>query len=167
MNRLNEKIAEILRQHPEGEPFFDALDAMVRGDMDILHTFLNFVYSELDYTKEYSLILSGQFGNAIMSIYGVKLFDDFSDVILVEGGLRSGKTPTIFRQTFINTKFIMLDDSFYSGITKDAIERALKMIDSQAKIVKTFVIYDGSKVKKNNIFSMFRYYDHYKSNKQV
>ena len=165
MNRLNEKIAEILRQHPEGEPFFDALDAMVRGDMDILHTFLNFVYSELDYTKEYSLILSGQFGNAIMSIYGVKLFDDFSDVILVEGGLRSGKTPTIFRQTFINTKFIMLDDSFYSGTTKDAIERSLKMVDSQAKIVKTFVIYDGSKVKKNNIFSMFRYYDHYKSNK--
>ena len=165
MNRLNEKIAEILRQHPEGEPFFDALDAMVRGDMNILHTFLNFVYSELEHTREYSLILSGQFGNAIMSIYGVKLFDDFSDVILVEGGLRSGKTPTIFRQTFINTKFIMLDDSFYSGTTKDVIEHALKMIDSQAKIVKTFVIYDGSKIKKNNLYSMFRYYDHYKSNK--
>lgn len=165
MNRLNEKIAEILRQHPEGEPFFDALDAMVRGDMDILHTFLDFVYSELGDTKEYSLILSGQFGNAIMGICGAKLFEDFFDVILVEGGLRSGKTPTIFRQTFVNTKFIMLDDSFYSGTTKDAIERALKMIDSQARIVKTFVIYDGSKVKKNNIFSMFRYYDHYKSNK--
>ena len=162
MNRLNEKIAEILRQHPEGEPFFDALDAMVRGDMDILHTFLNFVYSELDYTKEYSLILSGQFGNAIMSIYGVKLFDDFSDVILVEGVLRSGKTPTIFRQNFTKTKFILLDDSFYSGTTKDAIERSLKMVDSQAKIVKTFVIYDGSKIKKNNLYSMFRYYDHYK-----
>ena len=162
MNRLNEKIAEILRQHPEGEPFFDALDAMVRGDMDILYTFLNFVYSELDYTKEYSLILSGQFGNAIMSIYGVKLFDDFSDVILVEGGLRSGKTPTIFRQNFTKTKFILLDDSFYSGTTKDAIERSLKMVDSQAKIVKTFVIYDGSKIKKNNLYSMFRYYDHYK-----
>ena len=165
MNRLNEKIAEILRQHPEGEPFFDALDAMVRGDMDILHTFLNFVYSELEHTREYSLILSGQFGNAVMSIYGVKLFDDFSDVILVEGGLRSGKIPTVFRQNFTKTKFILLDDSFYSGTTKDAIERSLKMVDSQAKIVKTFVIYDGSKVKKNNIFSMFRYYDHYKSNK--
>ena len=36
MNRLNEKIAEILRQHPEGEPFFDALDAMIRGDQNIL-----------------------------------------------------------------------------------------------------------------------------------
>ena len=162
MNRLNEKIAEILRQHPEGEPFFDALDAMVRGDMDILHTFLNFVYSELEHTREYSLILSGQFGNAIMSIYGVKLFDDFSDVILVEGVLRSGKTPTIFRQNFTKTKFILLDDSFYSGTTKDAIERSLKMVDSQAKIVKTFVIYDGSKIKKNNLYSMFRYYDHYK-----
>ena len=83
--KLNYKIAEILKQHEGGEEFFDALDAMVRGDMDILHTFLNFVYSELDYTKEYSLILSGQFGNAIMSIYGVKLFEDFSSVILVEG----------------------------------------------------------------------------------
>ena len=163
--KLNYKIAEILKQHEGGEEFFDALDAMVRGDMDILHTFLNFVYSEIGDTGEYSLILSGQFGNALMSIYGAKLFEDFSSVILVEGGLRSGKTPTIFRQTFVNTKFIMLDDSFYSGTTKDAIERALKMIDSQARIVKTFVIYDGSKVKKNNIFSMFRYYDHYKSNK--
>ena len=163
--KLNYKIAEILKQHEGGEEFFDALDAMVRGDMDILNTFLNFAYSEIGDTGEYSLILSGQFGNALMSIYGAKLFEDFSSVILVEGGLRSGKTPTIFRQTFVNTKFVMLDDSFYSGTTKDAIERALKMIDSQAKIVKTFVIYDGSKVKKNNIFSMFRYYDHYKSNK--
>lgn len=163
--KLNYKIAEILKQHEGGEEFFDALDAMVRGDMDILHTFLDFVYSELGDTKEYSLILSGQFGNALMSIYGTNLFKDFSDVILVEGGLRSGKTPTIFRQNFTETKFILLDDSFYSGTTKDAIERALKMVDSQARIVKTFVIYDGSKVKKNNIFSMFRYYDHYKSNK--
>lgn len=163
--KLNYKIAEILKQHEGGEEFFDALDAMVRGDMDILHTFLDFVYSELGDTKEYSLILSGQFGNALMSIYGTNLFEDFSDVILVEGGLRSGKTPIIFKQNFTETKFILLDDSFYSGTTKDAIERALKMIDSQARIVKTFVIYDGSKVKKNNIFSMFRYYDHYKSNK--
>ena len=162
MNRLNEKIAEILRQHPEGEPFFDALDAMVRGDMDILHTFLNFVYSELEHTREYSLILSGQFGNAIMSIYGVKLFDDFSDVILVEGGLRSGKTPTIFRQNFTKTKFILLDDSFYSGTTKDAIERSIKMINNQTIIVKTFVIKKKKKIKKNNLYSMFRYYDHYK-----
>ena len=160
--KLNYKIAEILKQHESGEEFFDALDAMVRGDMDILNTFLNFAYSEIGDTGEYSLILSGQFGNALMGIYGAKLFEDFSSVILVEGGLRSGKTPTIFRQTFVNTKFIMFDDSFYSGTTKDAIERALKMVDSQAKIVKTFVIYDGSKIKKNNLYSMFRYYDHYK-----
>lgn len=162
--KLNYKIAEILKQHEGGEEFFDALDAMVRGDMDILHTFLNFVYSEIGDTREYSLILSGQFGNALIGIYGTNLFEDFSDVILVEGGLRSGKTPIIFKQNFTKTKFILLDDSFYSGTTKDAIERTLKMIDSQARIVKTFVIYDGSKVKKNNIFSMFRYYDYYKSN---
>ena len=163
--KLNYKIAEILKQHEGGEEFFDALDAMVRGDMDILNTFLNFAYSEIGDTGEYSLILSGQFGNALMSIYGTNLFKDFSDVILVEGGLRSGKTPTIFRQNFTETKFILLDDSFYSGTTKNTIERALKVVDSQAKIVKTFVIYDGSKTKEYNLYSMFRYYDHYKSNK--
>ena len=163
--KLNYKIAEILKQHEGGEEFFDALDAMVRGDMDILNTFLNFVYFEIGDTKEYSLILSGQFGNALMGIYGAKLFEDFSSVILVEGGLRSGKTPTIFRQNFTETKFILLDDSFYSGTTKNTIERALKVVDSQAKIVKTFVIYDGSKTKEYNLYSMFRYYDHYKSNK--
>lgn len=163
--KLNYKIAEILKQHEGGEEFFDALDAMVRGDMDILHTFLNFVYSEIGDTGEYSLILSGQFGNALMGIYGTNLFEDFSDVILVEGGLRSGKTPIIFKQNFTKTKFILLDDSFYSGTTKNAIECALKIVDSQAKIMKTFVIYDGSKTKEYNLYSMFRYYDHYKSNK--
>lgn len=163
--KLNYKIAEILKQHEGGEEFFDALDSMVRGDMDILNTFLNFVYSKIGDTREYSLILSGQFGNALMNIYGANLFKDFSDVILVEGGLRSGKTPTIFRQNFTKTKFILLDDSFYSGTTKNAIECALKIVDSQAKIMKTFVIYDGSKTKEYNLYSMFRYYDHYKSNK--
>ena len=119
--KLNYKIAEILKQHEGGEEFFDALDSMVRGDMDILNTFLNFVYFKIEDTKEYSLILSGQFGNALMNIYGANLFKDFSDVILVEGGLRSGKTPIIFRQNFINNKFIMLDDSLYSGTTRDSI----------------------------------------------
>ena len=34
MKNLNDKIAEILKQHPEGEDFFDTFDAMVRGDLD-------------------------------------------------------------------------------------------------------------------------------------
>lgn len=38
------------------------------------------------------------------------------------------------------------------------IEKALQNINPNAKIIKTFVVYDGSKSKNNNIISLFRYY---------
>lgn len=39
---LNEKIGVILRQHKEGEEFFNALDFMIKGDRSILEDFLHF-----------------------------------------------------------------------------------------------------------------------------
>lgn len=158
--KLNEKIIEILKQHPEGEPFFDALDAMIRGDLDILGTFMNFVESKLEDTQNCTLILTGQFGNAIISLFGSELFEKFADVILVNGGIRAGEKPVIFRQNLKATKCIMLDDSYYSGKTRDDIETALRTINTNACILYTFVIYDGSKNRRANVFSMFRYYDH-------
>ena len=124
MNRLNEKVAEILRQHPEGEPFFDALDAMIRGDQNILEAFMNFVYNKLD-NRQYGVILSGNFGNAIFSAYGLRLYEDFSDVILVNGGIRKGETPIIFKDKLETTNYVFLDDSFYSGTTRNAIASVL------------------------------------------
>lgn len=158
MNRLNEKIVEILKQHPEGEPFFNALDAMIRGDLDVLNTFMGFVKERLE-SKDCTLILTGQFGNVMMSLFGPQLYNGFNDIILVNGGIRTGNKPVIFKNSLKATKCILLDDSFYSGKTRDDIESALKLIDSRAYIAKTFVIYDGSKNKKSNVFSMFRYYD--------
>lgn len=158
MNRLNEKIAEILRQHPEGEPFFDALDAMIRGDQNILEAFMNFVYNKLD-NRQYGVILSGNFGNAIFSAYGLRLYEDFSDVILVNGGIRKGETPIIFKDKLETTNYVFLDDSFYSGTTRNAIASVLGSLNG--RIVKTFVIYDGAKVRQRNVLSMFRYFDKY------
>lgn len=39
---LNEKIGIILKQHKEGEEFFNALDFMIKGDRSILEDFLSF-----------------------------------------------------------------------------------------------------------------------------
>lgn len=158
MNRLNEKVAEILRQHPEGEPFFDALDAMIRGDQNILEAFMNFVYNKLD-NRQYGVILSGNFGNAIFSAYGLRLYEDFSDVILVNGGIRKGETPIIFKDKLETTNYVFLDDSFYSGTTRNAIASVLGSLNG--RIVKTFVIYDGAKVRQRDVLSMFRYFDKY------
>lgn len=164
MHRLNEKIAEILRQHPEGEPFFDALDAMIRGDQNILEAFMNFVYNKLD-NRRYGVILSGNFGNAIFSAYGLRLYEDFSDVILVNGGIRKGETPIIFKDKLETTNYVFLDDSFYSGTTRNAIASVLGSLNG--RIVKTFVIYDGAKVRQRDVLSMFRYFDKYPKTKDL
>lgn len=158
MNRLNEKIAEILRQHPEGEPFFDALDAMIRGDQNILEAFMHFVYSKTE-GKRFGVILSGNFGNAIFSAYGLDLYQNFSDVILVSGGLRKGEVPVIFKEKLGATDYIFLDDSFYSGTTRNSIASVLGSLNG--RIVQTFVIYDGAKVRQKDVLSMFRYFDKY------
>lgn len=157
MNRLNTKIVEILKQHPEGEDFFDALDAMVRGDMSILNTFLMFVESNIE-PKTKTLVLTGQFGVALMNLCVERLQKLFSDIILVNGGIRTGAEPIIFREKIINPHCVMLDDSFYSGTTRNNIEKALKAIHSGASIDTTFVVYDGSKAVRHDVKSMFRYH---------
>ena len=164
MNRLNEKIAEILRQHPEGEPFFDALDAMIRGDQNILKAFMNFVYSKIE-GERFGVILSGNFGNAIFSAYGLELYQNFSDVILVNGGIRKGEVPVIFKERLATTDYIFLDDSFYSGTTRNSIASVLGSLNG--RIVRTFVIYDGAKIRQRDVFSMFRYFDKYPETKDL
>jgi hypothetical protein len=157
MNRLNQKIAEILKQHPEGEDFFDALDLMLRGDADILSQFYKFAMDRVHYTSERTLILTGQFGIALMSIYGSTLKEKFGNVILVNGGIRTGAEPVIFNENF-SPKCIMFDDSFYSGKTRNTIEAKLKTIHSGAIIERTLVIYDGAVNIHADVYSMFRYH---------
>ena len=158
MNRLNQKIAEILKQHPEGEDFFNALDAMLRGDMDILTQFLTFAENKILDSKSKTLILTGQFGLALMNICGDKLRNMFKDVILINGGIRTGAEPIIYREELKAPNCVMFDDSFYSGTTRNKIEAKLKSIHSGANISMTIVIYDGSINMQHNVYSMFRYH---------
>lgn len=57
----------------------------------------------------------------------------------------------------------MFDDSFYSGGTKNKIEDFLKKWNS--RIIRTYVIYDGSKEKQNDLKYIYRYRDHHKGTK--
>ena len=43
---LNEKIGVILKQHKEGEEFFNALDFKIKGDRSILEDFLSFFMND-------------------------------------------------------------------------------------------------------------------------
>lgn len=73
--------------------------------------------------------------------------------------IREGREAYLGIDLLKCNEFIFIDDSYYSGKTMKGIEKALQNINPSAKITETFVVYDGSKVKNDNIISLFRYYD--------
>lgn len=101
---LNEKIGIILKQHKEGEEFFNALDFMIKGDRSILEDFLSFFMNDAGRNLELpdtGLIVSGGFGNAIMTMYGDRLTETFREVVVTNGGIRLGNEALIFKDKLL------------------------------------------------------------------
>lgn len=157
---LNEKIGIILKQHKEGEEFFNALDFIIKGDTSILGDFLSFFMNDAGKRlnlEETGLIVSGGFGNAIMTMYGDRLTKNFGEVIVTNGGIRLGNEAAIFKDRLFCKNWIFIDDSYYLGRTKAGISVALRKIRPDASIFETYVIYDGSMGRVDKVKSMYRY----------
>ena len=170
MMTLNQKIVEILKSHPEGgEKFFNVLDFMLRSDHEIIYQFLRFVmqnYTRLlpygTFTNDVGFILTGRFGEVIMSNYSRELNSVSKELIIVEGGLRKGAIPMIPREKFGTKNFVVLDDSYYSGNTVRAIRIGMQNTSPHVYVHGALVIYDGSQKKPEEgekVLSMFRYYE--------
>lgn len=159
MNKKINNLVEIcLKKHVGGEVFFDELDERLRNDETLLNMILNKVLENelFDY-----IIVSGRFGS---------VFKDFIDnyhqelapkIIVVNGGLRDGKELIAFWNDYNITmkKIIFIDDSFYLGRTRDKIAQAIKRY--HGTLTNTYVFYDGSKEKEENVHSFYRYYDNF------
>lgn len=52
---------------------------------------------QLDGAEETEFIVSGGFGNAIMTMYGDRLTKNFGEVIVTNGGIRLGNEAAIFK----------------------------------------------------------------------
>lgn len=157
---LNEKIGIILKQHKEGEEFFNALDFIIKGDISILGDFLSFFMNDAGKRlnlEEAGLIVSGGFGNAIMTMYGDRLTKNFGEVIVTNGGIRLGNEAAIFKDRLFCKNWIFIDDSYYLGRTKAGISVALRKVRPDASIFETYVIYDGSMGRVDKVKSMYRY----------
>lgn len=150
---LTARIVSLLKEHEGGEKFFDALDDMIRNDINILENFRNMIPLRHDQ----GLILSGQFGQVFYQTYKDQL--PFRELILVNGGIRTGKAVMLGVDKLTCESYVFADDSFYSGKTRDGIEQSLKNIDPNIKIINTYVIYDGSKDEDKSVCSMYRYYE--------
>ena len=156
MEKMNSIVKTCLEQHEGGEVFFDSIDEMIRNDDSLIEMMISKVKATT--TPEF-IVVSGNFGIVFLN-YCIKNMPELvSYIMVVPGGLRNGVPVGEIPRKFFNKKGIFIDDSYYLGRTEKAIGEELKKVNSA--IIKTFVFYDGSKEKNNNVISFYRYYDNY------
>lgn len=149
-------VKNISKTTPGGEAFFTAFDAEVTSNKEILSGLLDIV------PKNNFVVLTGGFGKRIADSIDKRELPEVP-YFLFGGGIRSGSEPTLLRiRTFTDMPVngVMLDDSIYGGATYKLIKKSFRGF---RKVKKCIVVYDGCPVKKKEIVSMFRYYDHFEA----
>lgn len=155
----NDKIIEILKQHPEGgETFFNALDLMLRSDFDILAELKELIRKNITNLKNVNIILSGHFGIALINNDNFWL-SQFKNFYLIQGGLRGNDEGEFLKDYKTDSsENIFVDDSFYSGTTRNKIDSLIKSKGLIKGINSTFVVYDGNPLIQKDVHSLFKYY---------
>lgn len=158
--KMTSLVNECLKQHEGGEKFFDAIDEKLRDDKTLINMMINKV---LENEKFDYIIVSGKFGVVFKDYCNNYLDANFNKkIIVVNGGLRKDYDVISFWEDYNikNKKIIFIDDSFYLGRTRDKIKNAV--LENQGSLISTYVFYDGSKVKEDDVHSFYRYYDFHK-----
>lgn len=153
MDNINMLVEDMIKKHKGGEKFFDNLDENLRNKNYFETLFKKFAIETN--SRHFIPITSGKFGLYFSQFLKEK--DIFS--LNVNGGLRKGEkiiSLEPFKNHIKDANFVFFDDSFYKGRTRDAIKNELEKFGG--KLVETYVCYDGSKIKENSVFSLYRYY---------
>lgn len=160
MNLIDKIVKECLEQHEGGEKFFDTLDENIRSKINTIDFLvINFLLNE----EFDGIIVSGKFGKVFANYYSNTSYPDVEKIIMVNGGLR--KDQPIDDLSYLsdhikNKDLIFVDDSFYSGKTRNAVRNEIERLGG--KLINTYVVYDGSKEKDETVHSLYRYYDNFK-----
>lgn len=149
-------VETFLNDYIGGEEFYDALDEQIRINDVWLYTMISLVEEE-SFDK---LIVSGNFGRKFYKFVTLKIGKELASKILVaNGSLRKGNSIGLENRDFNGQKFIFIDDSFWAGRTRNAIQNYIEK--NNGILTKTYVFYDGNKVKDENVVSFYRYYDYH------
>jgi hypothetical protein len=154
-----EKVKEIKKTTPGGEAFFDALDKEI---IETVSTETILALFSL-VPKDHFIVLSGGFGKNVAAKIDSGELPQLP-YYLFNGGIRSGKKPEMIGRKHVlgknYSRGIFLDDSIYGGATYEALKLVFTGIQ---KLGKCAVIYDGCPINKDDIKSIFRYYDHFQA----
>lgn len=158
---MNAEIQNVVNQFLEkyvgGEEFYDALDEQIRIHDIWLYAMIARIEKETSYDR---WIVSGKFGRRFYEFVKTNIGEEGAQKILVtSGSLRKGKAIGLEEEDLTGLEFLFIDDSFWSGKTRDVIQRYLEK--NHAHLKKTYVFYDGSKKKEETVESFYRYYDYH------
>ena len=112
----------------------------------------------------HNVILSGEIGAKYTRLQLHRKIPEYINIGYVNGGLRKGDSirNTYFGNgncipDYFSNKVIFIDDSYYSGKTANKVRNFIESLGGE--VIKTYVFYDGSKEKHDNVVSLYRYYD--------
>ena len=147
-------VNKLLEQYIGGQIFFTELDKAVKFDKKVLEELVAEA-NNIGLGSSFKTIASGEIGLAMHNL-GVSI--DF----LVPGGLRHDPTKinlTPFADRIRGEKFVFVDDSYFSGKTAMVVTEEIERLGGI--FVGTFVAYDGSKIREEAVWSLYRYYDYH------
>ena len=145
-------VDEFLVKYTGGTAFYDALDEEIRINDAWLHAMIQKVLMNEDFD---AFVVSGKFGRRFNDFY-FHNYEPTKEVLLANGALRKGNDIGIEPHDLKGKRYIFLDDSFWSGKTRNCIQEFLEA--NNGILLKSYVFYDGNKESKN-VESFYRYYE--------
>jgi hypothetical protein len=149
--KLNNIVENLLKEFVGGEKYFDKLDEVLRfpENFDIIYQLFSTLNNE-------NVIMSGKFGYYVLELFDKGLIP-LQSLIVVNGSLRNGFVNKIDTRNLKEYEgYIFVDDSFYKGRTRDKVADFLTTIN--CSLTATHVVYDGSLLRNDKVFSLYRYH---------
>jgi hypothetical protein len=159
---IYDRVLEIVKTTPGGVEFFDKLDGEIidNASDEVMKDLFGLV------PEGNFLVLSGGFGKKVADGIDRGKFPKIS-YFLFKGGIRSGASPEIIRgrdfserKKFFPIRGTFLDDSIYGGATYYKLK---DVFPKEMEVENCVVIYDGCPIVKDDVKSIFRYYNHFQA----
>lgn len=154
-----QKVNSLLDRYIGGEIFFDELDDAIRTDDDIIKGLLHLsavICSKPIFQNENNtrIVMSGKTG------YAIKDWGWDADILLPGSLRKMVDAPLCFSKQVEKGKiYFFVDDSYFSGRTESVVKEIIE--HGGGFFGGSIVAYDGCHEKRSNVWSLYRYYDHY------
>ena len=154
-----QKVNSLLDKYIGGEIFFDELDDAIRTDDNIIKGLLHLsaaicsmpVFGNENNTR---IVMSGKTG------YAIKEWGWDADILLPGSLRKMTDAPLDFaKQVEAGKIYFFVDDSYFAGRTESVVK---EIIERGGGIFGGFIVaYNGCHEVKKNVWSLYRYYNHY------